>query len=301
MSETEEIAHLVLKADKNVPAAHMTMADGREFIITRNDLKVDQITAPNAAEVLKPKIVTQAVQLQTVESFIEYTNRFQNSDSVVFADMVTNTILGVVDYHQQPELLKFKDDAVSEARQRDPKAELAKHTVTLKLPHSLEWSTWMGSNNKLMSHKDFATFLEHNSIDVMPLARRSGLATSEDDGDMPETLLELTRSLQVVQNVNFNSSVRYGSYDKIDFAKESDATARGSIGLPLSFTINIPVYFGESPVQLTCFIRKEINDGSLKIGYSISRAENVRQEEFMRIVGVVAGATELTTLFGKPA
>lgn len=77
--------------------------------------------------------------------------------------------------------------------------------------------------------------------------------------------------------------------------------ARPVIEAHIANQLRIPVYFGEAPVILTCFIRKEIKDEVLKIGYSISRAENERQAEFQRIVGVVAGATELTTLFGTPS
>jgi hypothetical protein len=54
-------------------------------------------------------------------------------------------------------------------------------------------------------------------------------------------------------------------------------------------------------VILTCFTRKKIDDGELQIGFAINRAENARQEEFQRIVGVIAAATDLTTLFGKPS
>jgi len=258
---------------------------------------MDEVTSPNKAEVLKPKVVAQIVQLQTVESMVEYLNRFKNFDSVVFADIATDTILGIIDYHKMPEANRPDGPSVSDHHDADP--QHGKHQARMKIPFSLEWQTWLGPNGRLMSHKNFATFLEENSIDILPLAA-SGLAMTEEEANAPTTLLELTRSLQVVQNVNFNSSVRHGSYDKVDFQKEADATARGSIQLPLSFTINIPVYFGERPIPIQAFIRKEIDDGHLKIGYSLNRVENMRQEEFHRIVGTIAGSVSLSTIYGKP-
>jgi hypothetical protein len=302
MSETKEVAELALKADKNVPLTVVTSPDGREFVAHRNDFTVKDVTEPNKTEVHKPKIVTQAVQVQVVESFIEYTNRMKNFDTVIFADIASSTMLGVIDYHKMPEAnrVAHSADEAKIAPGRNPSPELAKHSVTLKLPFSLEWQTWMGLNDRLQSHKAFATFLEHNSIDILPLPPRP-MATTEEEADAPSTLLELTRSLQVVQNVNFNSSIRHGSYDRVEFQKQADATSKGSISLPLGFHIRIPVYFGEEPVELYCFIRKEIDDDSLKIGYSISRAENVRQQEFHRIVSTVAGSVELCTLYGKPS
>lgn len=289
MSEVKEAAELALKADKNTPVTVLNAPDGRTYILHRTDFTSVDVTAPHAAEVHKPKLVTQAVQIQVVDSFIEYVNRMKNHDTVIFADIKTDTILGVIDYHKAP----------FEGTDTAPLAELAKHTTTLKLPFSLEWQTWMGMNDQLMSHKAFATFLEHNSIDILPLAQP--IATTDEEADIPSTLLELTRSLQVVSNVSFNASVRHGSYDRVDFQKTADATAKGSISLPLDFSILIPVYFGEPPVTLKCFIRKEIADDTLKIGYSISRAENVRQDDFHRIVSTVHGATELCTLYGKPS
>lgn len=302
MSETEEIANLVIKASGNMPAAIITTPDGREFTAHRDDVVITETTPPNVAPVVKPKIVTQAVVVQDQPSFVEYVNRFQNPDSVIFADISNNRVLGVIDYHHQPQARatgEIKDETPN--AEMVPAAELCKHSVLFAMPFSLEWSTWMAQNGKLLSHKEFATFMEENAIDVLPLPKRDGLATSEADADMPETLLELTRSLQVTNKVQFNSVVRHGDYDRIEFQKESEATAKGAIGLPVSFQIYIPVYFGEPPVVMTCFTRKKITDDGLRLGFAINRAENARQDEFKRIVSYIAGQTTLTTLYGKPS
>lgn len=298
-TEVNAVAELVLKADKNVPAGVIEDGDHRSFLITRNDVKVQEITPAGKATIYKPQAVTQAVQVQDVDSFIHYTNRMMNEDSMIFADIANSVVHGVIDYHQMPEA--NHGGASTLAAGRAPVADHTEHTVTLNLPFSIEWMTWTRANNKLMTHKDFATFLEENAQDIMPLPKRVGLATSEQDADMPETLIELTRSLQVTNKVDFASVVRHGDYERIEFSKQSDATAKGTIGLPVSFEIVIPVYFGEASVSLRCFTRKKVEDGILSIGFSINRAENVRQDEFKRIVSNIAGSTELTTLFGKPS
>lgn len=292
-TETQQIAELVLKASQNCPATVIEQPDGREYIIYRHDFTLKDITPVDKQPIApKPHHVAAVVAVQDSSSFIEYVNRFKNDDSVIFADQQSNIVLGILDYHKKPE-----NNAVA------PSAEHAAHRVRFDMPFSIEWLTWMkfAGTGKMVSHKEFATFLEENSMDVLPLAKRQGLATSEDDADMPETLLELTRSLQVASKVSFNSTVRHGDYEKIDFSKESDATMKGAIGLPLSFQICIPIYFGEPAVVLTCFTRKKIDDGALALGCVIARAENERQAEFQRIVGVIHSSTELTTLFGKPS
>lgn len=102
MSETQEIAGLVLKAAANTPSTHLPLGDGRELLIYRTDFSVKDVTHPNAAPVLKPKIVTQAVQVQTVESFVEYVERMKNPDSMIFADIDNSTLHAIVDYHHMP-------------------------------------------------------------------------------------------------------------------------------------------------------------------------------------------------------
>lgn len=302
-TEAATVVALAKLAEEAVPASHFNTSDGREFMVVRNDFKLEQTTPTNKADVYKPKIVTQAVAVQTTESLVEYVNRFKNFDSMIFANITENKILGIIDYHKMPNAKRPNDPAVASTvtpDYDDAHAELCKHQVNLTLPFSLEWSTWTQNSGKLGSHRDFATFLEENAIDVLPLPARP-LATTAEEADAPTTLLEMTRSLQVVQNVDFTSSVRHGDYDRVDFSKQADATAKGSIQLPLSFNLMIPVYFGEQSVQVTAFIRKKIDDGQLKIGYALHRAENVRQEEFHRIVGQVSSQVELITLYGKPS
>jgi hypothetical protein len=281
-TEAEAVADMTRKADATVPGQLVETQDGRIFAIHRNDFAFKDITPPHKAQAIKPKLVEQSVKVQTVHSLINYTQRFKNADSVIFADMARNRVLTIIDYHQQSGV-----------------AELAKHSVSLDLPHSLEWKTWTGASDNLVTHKDFATFLEHNQIDILPLPQLK--AETEEEGDLPQTLLEMIRQLQVVNNSKFESSVRHGDYDIVDYHKEADATVKGKVALPVMFQIRIPVYFGESPVTLTCFIRKKIVDETLRIGFSLLRAENVRQEEFQRIVAEIEATTDLTTLFGTPS
>lgn len=287
MSDVKDISDLALATlSANQKPFLLEAPEGRVFVArptfggpgnSQVVWAVDQITSPNAAEVLMPKTVAQAVRLQTTGSMIDYINRFRNSNTALFADISSDTIVSIIDYHTES---GSDEDGV--------KARLGAHRATLKLPFSQEWLTWQGISGRLMSHKEFASFLEENSIDVV----------TPNGAD----LLELCRDLQVINNVNFTSAVRDGDYTSVSFQKESDASAKGNISLPPSITLNIPVYFGEAPVLITAFMRKKIGDDGLSLGVKLSRAENVRQDEFHRIVGEVAvGVNHLTTVYGTPA
>lgn len=277
MSEVEGISGLVLAAQAK--PVQFDAPEGRTFIalpMPGGGYKLEQVTSPNRADVLMPKVVTQHVKMQTGESLIDYINRFKNSDTLLFADIDNNTIVSIVDYHGKP------------AAEGQPSAQLGGHRATLKLPFSLEWATWNKVSGTLMSHVAFATFLEENAVDIK--------------NPVGADLLELCRDLQVKGNHQFASAVRMGDYTNVSYAKENDATAKGDMALPLSIMLSIPVYFGEMPVPIMAFMRRKIDDGKLFLGVQLSRAENIRQDEFHRIVGSITESVDkLTTVYGTPA
>jgi uncharacterized protein YfdQ (DUF2303 family) len=278
MSEVEAVSGLVL-ASQTKPV-QFDAPEGRTFIalpLSDGGYKLEQITSPNKADVLMPKVVTQHVKMQTADSMGKYINRFKNSDTVLFADIASDTIVSVIDYH---EAIDESDNMLS--------PRLGVHRATMTLPKSLEWQTWTRASGQLMSHVAFATFLEENAVDVK--------------SPVGADLLELCRDLQVAQNVNFGSSVRMGDLTQVNYQKDQDALSKGSIALPQWIMLSIPVYFGEPSVAVMAFMRRQIDDGKLKLGIQLSRAENVRQDEFHRIVDWLSDEVEgLTTVYGTPA
>lgn len=270
-------AALALLADSSVAVQMVSDATtGRDWAIRRNDFLVEQVTPAHKAEVYLPKTVKASPKMQNALSLIEYLNRFKYVDhSMVFADVTSDTLVGVIDYHGIPGEI---------AADKQSNARLGEHVVTLALPKSEEWRIWTGANEKLMSHTDFASFLEENSFDV----------TTPAGAD----LLELCRDLQVKQDMSFSSSIRMGDAVSISYQKDEDATTKQNMTLPVSFTVSIPVYFGEGPVELTCMMRRKISDGRLMLGYKIIRLEATRQREFARVVGEVEAATALTAVYG---
>jgi hypothetical protein len=159
---------------------------------------------------------------------------------------------------------------VAGVRANEPaKPRHSAHRAVLQLRHSQEWATWTSRNEKLMSHTDFANFLEENAIDVV-----------SPDG---AALLELTRDLQVKGGVTFKSSVRMGDTVSFEYQKADDVSTKGDLELPAMISIAIPVYFGEEPITMNVLLRRKIDDGQLFLGFKIMRMENVKQSEFLRI------------------
>lgn len=300
MSDASTVQQMTLQSVENARKPFLIDApQGRTFLALPEGnhsgvggWKHVDITAPNVADVLAPKSITQHVKMQTAESLIQYINCFKNQDTKLFADIANDHILGVIDYHREPTMLReakalHGDPGPATALSDQPSPTLGLHRASLHLPKSLEWQTWTKVSGQLMSHLGFASFLEENAIDIV--------------SPLGADLLELCRDLQVLNNVSFGGSVRDGDYTTVNYQKEADAASKGGIKLPPSIMLSIPVYFGEHPVPIMAFMRRKIDDGKLLLGVQLSRAENVRQLEFHRIVdSVTEGVDHLTTVYGTP-
>lgn len=265
-SETESVAKLAVKAEAK-PAIVKTAA-GREWLITPEGAAVADVTEAGAIAKALPDHIEQGVVLQTVDSLVDYANRFKTADTVLFADIDTNTIVAAVDYH-----------APSKAAHVDHKARLT-------LPHSVEWKTWTAINGRLMPQLEFARFLEENAADIAA----------------PEAaeILDACRDLHAVRKVNFKKAVRTATdNESFEYSDETEARTSGGIELPTKFQLSLPVYFGDASVSLYAFLRWKLDDGALTLGVALHRAEHVRQAVFKGIVTDAAERTERPAVFGK--
>ena len=277
-TDAAAVAELARLADGNLPAQVIKTDDGRTLKIHRNDVTITDITPTNAAEVYAPKIIALTTQLQTSLALCQYLHRFKDDDSILFADVMNSKITCILDYHVRPNDGEKQSDAVPRH---------SAHRAVLQLRHSQEWQTWVSRNEKLMSHTDFAGFLEENGMDIIV-----------PDG---AALLELCRDLQIKGGMTFKSSIRMGDTMNIEYQKDSDVSTKDNLELPAAITIKIPVYFGEEPITLGVLLRRKIDDGQLFLGFKIMRLENAKQAEFLRIAHEISADTDVESVLGNPA
>ena len=100
--------------------------------------------------------------------------------------------------------------------------------------------------------------------------------------------------------MNFSSSIRMGDTVSFEFQKGDDVSTKDNVGFPVQIKISIPVYFGEDPVSVVCFLRRKVQEGRLFLGYVMSRTENIRQAEFHRIAASIVDGTGCVMVAGKP-
>ena len=266
-TEAEEIATLAVKAAGH---AHFVKSeDGREYLIVPPGHGHNEVTLPDALPLYEPHYIKQSAVMQTADSLVDYLNRYKTGDTVLFADIAENRIVGQVDYHAPA------------------KAGRVAHRATLQLAFSTEWAAWTAISGRLNEQLEFARFIEENGTDVR--------------APTGAELLECVRDLQANRSVNFVKAVRTSSdNENFEYSEATETKSRkGGIEVPTKFQLGIPVYFGEGDVDLYAFLRWKLAEGSLKLGIQLHRAEHVRQAVFQEIVRALAERTGCPAVFGK--
>lgn len=266
-TEAGAIAAIALSGAR--PAAQIILTeDGRQFLVTDGEkVTTEEITDPNGLPRL-PDHIRQGVIVQTLDSLIEYVTRFRTDDTLLFADMSANRIVGAIDYHSPDKAQRFA------------------HTVIMDLPHSEEWKLWSGIDGKLMTQLEFARFLEENAQDIETPAAAD--------------LLEAIQDICSIRKADFRQEIRTSlENESFEYVVENDVANAKGLEVPRKFGLRLPVYFGGQTVSLYALLRYAIDDGKLALGVKLHRKEYVRQAEFKQIVLDAAGRTERTAMFGK--
>jgi len=269
-TEAGQIAALAVAAAARAPYI-IHNPDGRQFAVVPTGFDLRDMTPAGAAQSFKPDHIAQAVSLQTAASLADYLTRYKTEQTTMFANIDANAIVGAVDYHGPGS------------------PDLVRHKATLKLPFSSQWTIWDSQDGKLSGQLEFARFLEENARDI----------TDPDTA----TLLEAVGEMQAVEKADFRQRIRTNS-DNVDFtySVQTDAgTMNGELAIPKRFTLSIPVYFGGEPVTLEARLRWRKTPDGLQLGYQILRKDQVRQEEFMRIVAAVSASAAVPALYGAIA
>lgn len=250
-------------------AAINVLPDGRTIAFRPSgpgQAELKDITLPHQLEAPKPKFITAAPQLQTVDALIGYVNLFKTADTVIFADADNEYIKAVIDYHKQA----------------STDAGIVKHTASLDLPMSTEFETWNGIDGAWMEQKKFARFIEQNAEDI----------ATPKGADLLEMVLDLEKS----KTVSVARKLRSAGSDDGSAGFQSDAS--GTV-LPAAFKLSMPLFFGETnKVEITAYTKDQLEDGKIFIGFDLNRVNMIRQREFTSISKRIADATGVPFVLG---
>lgn len=216
--------------------------------------------------------VREALIFDDQASQITYVNRFSDGRSILLADYSEMTVIARLDWHPHND----HEDTLCVSPDR--------HTATLKLLNSEEFTRWNKAQNQMHDQADFARFLEENSADI----------GSPD----PALMIEIARDFQATSGSTYKSSVRLDNGDrKLTF--ETETRAREEMLIPQKFELFIPVFNGEPPEPLTCLFRWRPTGGKVQLGFVWHRLEYQRRARFQQIAFAVAEATGLPVFMGR--
>jgi uncharacterized protein YfdQ (DUF2303 family) len=243
---------------------------GRPFRITEDD-KVESLEKFLARPVSK----RSHIEVFDAASFVDYVNRFQGPASVIFADKTTETIVCVLDYHEEGPGL----------------AGWGRHRVSLTLRQTRAFKTWLGNNKTPLTQAGFAQFIEDNIPDIAdpPGAR----------------LVEIVRTLQAKKDVAFESNIERQTDGSFKFFYQEivqGATHRADLKIPDTLTLVLIPYEGSDQYSITARFRFRIGDGGkLSIWYEMVRVEDIKEDAFVKAERAIKDGVDQTFIVNGPA
>lgn len=245
---------------------------GLPFAVIPNDCKLQDLSALVHHE--RPQRIKGTVRVSDALSFCDYYTLFSDPNSRVFADEGGARIVAVLDYH-----------AAGEGNA----PRWCEHRVDLTLAVSREWGVWIGKSGARLSQQDFAEFLEDNTPDII-----------KPDAAV---MLDVAKTLTAKIDVDFASAIRLNNGAvQFKYTEQVKATyGSGTVEVPESFVISVPVYRGSDPVQITARLRYRIASGKLTFWYDLLRADAAMRDAFGLVRKNVSEQLSCTVIGGIPA
>lgn len=268
MTDTKENEAQVI-ASMAEAAAKIREVGDTPFIMVPRGYEVQDLSRMKAA----PQRISACVRAEREESFSELVNEFKDHRSRLYISQ--DSFLGgftvIVD-----------DAAKGQPSWRD-------HRIIYRPEESPVFSTWMLNADRVQSLKDFANFLQINRMSIVEPDAASLVGTIRD--------LKAVAKVEIHESVDEFTGSKAQSYAQTVTLK----SAKGDVSLPASFVIRVPVYKGQkSLMDFTCLIRCDVDDGKVKIGYTIDLlTENLETLSEMMAVGI-AEAVELKAFYVSP-
>lgn len=221
----------------------------------------------------RPRRPHGTAHVQTVESFIEYTQRHFDTDmTTVWVDMDRFVISALLNDHE---------GAGEPPGWGDHRAQLA-------LILTPEWQHWAGKDGTLMAQAEFAEHIEDGVAEIQ-----------QPDA---ATMLEVAQTFQAKTAAQFRQATRLDN-GATQFQYDEEVTAKagtsGQMEVPTTMTLGIAPFLGEQPYEVGARIRYRLSGGTLRIGYKLDRPERVIRDALTQIADRLRGEFP-ATFIGQP-
>lgn len=268
-----------------------------------------------AQQILKPLKRKGTAKLSTIDSVIEWANRFKGAGSILYAqnDGAAPTLTCIADYHESgPETL----DPVS----GDPTARHCQHRALYTFPLSKQWQAWMKVSGNAMSGVEMGVFLEDNILDVInPHIQLTspGIAGAEAT-EADQRLISIAQRLEgnygtgaqllgMAKSFTVNEAADYTVANNsttgeatIQIKSEHRDDTGQPIRVPKLFLIAIPVFENGPAYRLPVRFQYRKAGPTVKFILTLHDPKHAKDHAFDEALQAAAGATGLPLLLGTP-
>lgn len=214
-----------------------------------------------------PRRIRANVAFYELDSFLKYLADFAATDTQIFAKVnpAGMMAIAIIDY---PE----KDTP-----------RWGSHRAGLTTVHSTEWTRWLGRNKQHMTQQQFIEFVEDNSASFVQPAGNE--------------MLTIARDLEMTINVEWKGAVRENGDTSLSYVNTSKAGA-GSLAVPQSFVVLLPIFQGGASYQLTARLRPSLQEGKLMMRYELLQPEKLVEAATKDILTRITKEAKITPLIG---
>ena len=231
-----------------------------------------------------PERITRAATVLDVASFLDYLAR--NTTGPVDSDAASVEL----DYlHGSGSLEVWADlDARKITGVLDGLDGWRRHSVTLQLKLSREWTEWASIDGKLLSQVQMAEFIEDH---LSTIAEPAGAV-----------LLDVCQTLQAHTNVAFKQQGILANGQRQfrwEETVEAKAGQSGNLTIPGELILVLRPFQGSDPVPVTARFRYQVREGALSMGIKLAEPDKALEDAFAGVVADIQAQVPVRVNHGR--
>lgn len=216
-------------------------------------------------------------QLDELDSFVDYVNRYKSDDAVAWADSERFTVSTVFNEHPPgPEL--------DSAGYRD-------HRAVYACPRSQEWIDWTSKDGKPMSQIAFGDWIEQHLDDL------AGPNATLPDFPKPTEVLEMARKLSINIGGTFKREINPTTGEGTLISKQEHS--QDSTKIPRAFLLKIPVFMNGTAYYVEARVRFALGEQGPAFQYTMHNRLLIERDAFGEVRAAVASRCSIPVLAGK--
>lgn len=265
------------------------LPDSVPLLLNRKEQTAEDLRAEIDAYRTDPARRKGAATVDTLQSFIDLTNRHKDERSALFGKTrwPSPALTAVINY----------DDAKGDARSRD-------HRIVYAFPLTDEFKAWVAGHGKAMSQEEFAAFVEEHAAELA--APEDGERSTyerlfKERFATPSELIELSRHLEVFVAAKAKQGIRLQTGERtIEFAEEHQNAKGEKVTVPGIFMVSVAAFIDGDAVRIPARLRYRIAGGAVHWFYQLYRWEFFLREQVGHDLKAAADETGLPAFQGAP-